>query len=154
MGAFAAAASPGRAVPPPEATVFQPGGRDPLVRFGSAAAAVAICADTGRPAHARAAAERGADTYLASVFAAPIDFAKDVANLEACAARHALAVVFANFGAPSGGVPSAGRSAIWSPRGERLVQLEPSGAGVAVASESGGGWRARAIMLDGRPPRA
>ena len=48
-------------VPPPEGTVFQPGDRNPLIRFGDNIAAMAICADIGRPAHAQEAAARDAN---------------------------------------------------------------------------------------------
>ena len=43
-------------------------------------------------------------------------------------------VIFSNYGGPSGGLPSAGRSAIWSAQGKLLTQLEASGAGIAVAT--------------------
>jgi hypothetical protein len=58
-----------------------------------------------------------------------------------------MLVAMANFGGPTGGLPSAGRSAIWSDRADPLVRLEPAGAGLAVAAEDDAGWRARAIML-------
>lgn len=61
-----------------------------------------------------------------------------------------MAVVLANYGGPSGGLPSAGRSAIWSETGNRLAVLETVGAGVAVARETPAGWRARTIMLEVR----
>jgi NAD+ synthase (glutamine-hydrolysing) len=60
-----------------------------------------------------------------------------------------MAVAFANYGGPSGGLASGGRSAVWSETGELLAQLEASGGGVAVAIESHAGWRAKAIMLGG-----
>jgi predicted amidohydrolase len=147
LGAFPASASPDGVVPPAEATVFSPGDRNPLVRLGESTAAVAVCADTGRPSHPEAAAERGARTYLASMFVIPADLPQDTANLATYAARHSMAVVLANFGGPSGGLPAAGSSAIWSERGELLVQLEETGSGVAVASEGPEGWRTRAIMI-------
>jgi predicted amidohydrolase len=146
LGAFPTSASPDGIVPPPEASVFEPGDRNPLVRLGDGVAAVAVCADIGRPSHPKTAAERGARTYLASMFVIPADFENDSAKLESYAAQHAMAVVLANYGGPSGGLPSAGGSAIWSERGERLVQLEATGSGVAVAIEGPIGWRARAIM--------
>jgi NAD+ synthase (glutamine-hydrolysing) len=127
--------------------VFHAGRRNPLVRFEGHAAAVAVCADTGRPPHSREAAERGASVYLAGMFVIPSEFDRETANLASLAARHSLVVVFANYGGASGGLASAGRSAIWSERGERLVQLEGSGAGVAFATETHDGWRTRAIML-------
>jgi predicted amidohydrolase len=147
LGAFSESARVDGIVPPAEATAFHPGDRNPLVRFEGHTAAVAVCADTGRASHPQAAAERGAKTYLASMFVIPSEFDRETANLEAYTARHAMAVVFANYGGPSGGLASGGRSAIWSEQGERLIQLEATGAGVAVAIETPAGWRARAIRV-------
>jgi predicted amidohydrolase len=147
LGAFPASANPGGPVPPAEATVFQAGTLNPLVRLGDHTAAVAVCADTGRPSHPQQAAERGADTYLASMFVIPADLASDVRNLSAYALRHSMAVVLANHGGPTGGLPSAGSSAIWSPAGERIAQLGTEGAGVVVAREDGGRWHGSAIAV-------
>lgn len=147
MGAFDEGASRDGVVPPPEANFFQPGELNPLVRFGGNTAAVAVCADTGRPSHAEAAKARGAEIYLASMFVIPSEFERETANLIEYAARHSMVVAFANYGGPSGGLASAGRSAVWSERGELLVQLPRAGAGVAVASESESGWRCKTVML-------
>src|SRR5258708_664910 len=71
LGAFPPSASGDScdgSVPPAEATVFQPGDRNPIIRLGDHVAAVAVCADIGSPAHAELAAKRSADTYLASMF--------------------------------------------------------------------------------------
>jgi predicted amidohydrolase len=133
MGAFSEAAGVDGIVPPAEATVFQPGDANPLVLFGGHTAAVAVCADIGRPSHAQAAAERGATTYLASMFVIPSEFEGDAAKLQSYAVRHSMAVVLANYGGPTGGLAAAGRSSIWSATGELLVQLGTSGSGVAVA---------------------
>lgn len=149
MGAFSAAAACDGVVPPAEATFFHPGDLNPLVRFGGNTAAVAVCADTGRPSHPAAAAARGAEIYLASMFVIPSEFEREAGNLKEYAARHSLAVAFANYGGPTGGLASAGRSALWSETGELLAQLAPAGAGVAFAAESGSGRRAGAVMLDG-----
>lgn len=149
LGAFPPAASCDGTVPPAEATVFAPGALDPLVRFGGNTAAVAICADIGDPSHPRRAVERGADTYLAGMFVIPSEFEREAVSLGAYAARHSLTVVFANFGGPSGGLRSAGRSGIWSGTGELLARLDPVGTGLAVALESDAGWHAKAIMLGG-----
>jgi predicted amidohydrolase len=147
LGAFSESAGVDGIVPPGEATTFYPGDYNPLVRFGGHTAAIAVCADIGRPSHPEAAAKRGAKTYFASMFVIPSEFERDAANLETYAARHSMAVVFANYGGPSGGLASAGRSAVWSEKGERLVQLEANGAGVAVATQTDAGWRAKSIML-------
>jgi predicted amidohydrolase len=141
LGAFSASASADGIVPPAEATIFRPGNRNPLVRFGDNIAAVAVCADTSRPSHPEDAALRGAKTYLASMFVIPSDLERETASLASYAARHSMAVVFANFGGASGGLPSGGRSAIWSESGELLARLNETGAGVVVATATDAGWR-------------
>jgi predicted amidohydrolase len=147
MGAFPASVSPDGVVPPAEATVFQPGDRDPLVPLGEDTAAVAVCADTGQPSHAQRAAGRGATAYLASMFIIPTYIEAESANLASYARRHAMAVVLANYGGPTGGLPSAGGSAIWSPEGELLAQLDATGAGIVIATESDASWRAETLTL-------
>jgi predicted amidohydrolase len=150
LGAFPLDASPDGIVPPAEATVFHPGNRNPLVRFDGNTAAVAVCADIGRPSHPKDAADRGAKSYLASMFVIPADLEQDTARLRNYAVRHSMAVVFANYGGLTGGLPSAGSSAILSEQGEFLAQLQVTGAGVAIAIEDETGWRAKEVMLGGR----
>jgi predicted amidohydrolase len=149
LGAFSSGASCDGIVPPAEATVFHSGIWNPLVRFGGHTAAVAVCADTGRPSHPQEAADRGARTYLASMFVIPSEFQRETATLPAYAAQHSMAVAFANYGGPTGGLASGGGSAIWSETGELLAQLEAIGIGVSVASESPAGWRPNSVMLGG-----
>lgn len=130
-----------------EEAAVQPGDRDPLVRLGDGIGAVAVCADANRPSHPSEAAARGARTYLVSTFIVPTEMEAKTASLRAYAVEHSMTVVFANYGGPSGGLTSAGRSAIWSDRGEPLAQLEGTGAGVVVAVDSDAGWRGRTVML-------
>jgi predicted amidohydrolase len=150
LGAFPADVNPGGIVPPAEATVFHPGNRNPLLQFDGNTAAVAVCADIGRPSHPQEAAERGVKNYLASMFVIPADFPKDIARLREYAKQHSMTVVFSNFGGPSGGLPSAGSSAIFSEKGELLVQLQTTGAGVAIAIEGKTGWRTKAVSIGGK----
>jgi hypothetical protein len=93
------------------------------------------------------AAEQGANIYLASMFVIPSDLEGEVSKLRRYAVQHRMMTALANFGSPSGGLRSAGRSAIWSDKGELLVQPEASGAGVAIVVESEHGRRTRAIMI-------
>jgi predicted amidohydrolase len=148
LGAFSESARCDGSVPPAESTVFQPGDRDPLVRFAGNDAALAICADVGRPSHPRQAAARGARTYLASMFVIPSEFEADSSRLAGYAEQYSMVVALANYGSPTGGLAAAGRSSIWSEKGELLARLAPSGAGVAVATEMPEGWRAKTIALD------
>lgn len=148
LGAFPQDVNPDGMVPPAEATVFHAGSRNPLVRVAGHNAAVAVCADIGQPTHPKKAAARGAGMYLASAFVIPPDFEQDTAKLRSYAAAYGMAVVFANYGGPSGGLPSAGRSGVWSDSGELLVQLGPRGSGLAVAIETEGGWRGTTVAVD------
>jgi predicted amidohydrolase len=147
LGAFGTSASCDGSVPPAEATVFHAGDRNPLIRVGGGSAAVAICADTGQSSHPQLAADRGAKTYLASMFVIPSEFDRDAAKLSAYAAQHAMTVAMANYGCRSGGLAAGGRSSIWSETGELLAQLETKGAGIAVATEGRGRWQARTVMV-------
>jgi predicted amidohydrolase len=151
LGAFSPGAIVDGVVPAAEATVFQPGDRTPLVRVGDSVAAVAVCADTGSPSHPQAAAARGAATYLASMFIIPSEFDGEAARLRAYAAEYSMALVMANFGGPSGGLAAAGRSAIWSERGDLLAQLDSARIGLALATKSRSGWRAATIELARQP---
>lgn len=110
-------------------------------------AALAICADTARPSHVRGAVERGATVYLAGMFIIPSDLPDDVPRLSCHARNHAVVVAMANFGRSSGGLASAGRSGIWSPTGDLLVQLPAEGAGIAVAAGSSSGWESKGVRL-------
>jgi predicted amidohydrolase len=149
LGAFPPDANGGGPVPPAETTVFQPGRRNPLVHFHGHTAAVAVCADIARPAHAEEAVRRGARNYLASTFVIPADLDKDLGRLKTYVVQHALTVVFANFGGPSGGLPSAGSSAIISAGGDVLARLPRSGAGLALAREATTGWEGWTIEAQG-----
>lgn len=149
LGAFPATAGRDGTVPPAESTVFEPGDRDALVRFGDSIAAVAVCADIGRPSHPRQAADRGATTYLAGMFVIPSEFDGEATKLRDHAIEYSMVVAFANFGGPSGGLAAAGRSGVWSGNGELLVRLDDAGAGIAVVTETEQGWETKAHMLSG-----
>jgi predicted amidohydrolase len=121
--------------------------------LGGNTAAVAVCADIGRPSHPQLAADRGANIYLASMFVIPSEFEGDATKLNGYAVEHSMMVALANYGAATGGLAAAGRSAVWSEAGGLLVQLAASGAGVGVVAESRkGGWRAKTFMLSDLAP--
>jgi len=88
-----------------------------------------------------------AQTCPASTFVIPSQLEDEIAKLRRYAFEHSMIVAVANFGSPSGGLASGGRSSIWSEAGELLVQLGVNGAGVAVVTETPRGWRARSVML-------
>jgi predicted amidohydrolase len=115
--------------------------------FGDSTAAIAVCADIGTPAHPQRAVDRGADAYLASMFVIPSDYDGEVAKLSSYARQHRLLTALTNFGGPSGGLRSAGRSAIGSEAGELLVRLDANGSGIAVVTETPRDCQTRAVMV-------
>jgi predicted amidohydrolase len=145
LGAFPAEVNPGGPVPPPEPSIFQAGSLDPLVAVHGARAAVAICADTGHASHAQAAADRGAQLYLASMFFTPGEVEQEHARLQSYAARHRLLVVASNYGGPTGSLPSGGHSAIWSSEGALITRIAATRSGIALAQPTGSGWHGTVI---------
>lgn len=147
LGAFPRRTVPDGSVPPAEATVFEPGDREPVVQLGDSIRGVGICADTSRPSYVERAARRGARSYFASMFVVPSDVEEDTSRLRGYAELHSMPVVFSNYGGPSGGLPAGGESAVWSETGDLVARLNGSGMGVAVGVEEADGWNGSAIML-------
>jgi predicted amidohydrolase len=135
LGAFTDAAlcdSVTGALPPPESTIFQSGESHPVIEYLGQTVGLAVCADVGQPAHAAKAAASGARFYLASMFVIPSDFQIECSRLSQYAGQHGMITALSNFGGPSGGLRSAGRSSIWSDTGELLVQLGEEDFGIAT----------------------
>lgn len=140
LGAFPSDVGPDGVVPPAEDTVFVPGNRQPLVHFEGQCAAIGICGESLFEQHSADAAQRGATAYLTGHFGIPLDVGFRAKLLRAYARRHSMVVAFANYGGPTGGLRAGGKSAIWSEGGERLAELPPEGAGIAIAKRGAGGW--------------
>ncbi|MGI9627781.1 MAG: carbon-nitrogen hydrolase family protein [Longimicrobiales bacterium] len=130
-----------------EELAFMAGEPTPLVQLGGVPAALAICADASHPSHAEEAAQLGARSYLVSAFVTPEDLPRKVERLVGYAKLHTMPVVFANYGGPSGGLPSGGSSAIWSDTGALVAQLTAEGPGLVMASSRGGVWVGRTVNL-------
>lgn len=144
LGAFPTSASVDGVVPPAETTAFSAGNLNPQLEISGQSAAIAVCADANRPAHAAKAASKGATLYLVSSFVIPSEFEEATTNLAAHAKNHGMTVVFANYGAASGGLQSAGQSSIWLGDGRLAGRLGNSGSGVVVALERAGKWSVEA----------
>ena len=145
LGTFPSSARADGRVPPPEASVFVPGSSAPLVTLGSGLAAPAICADTSCASHPEDAANRGANAYLVGMFVIPDELEAIRVRMAGYARRHEMTVALANYGGPSAGCAAAGSSAIWSPHGDRLVELPASGRGIALARYDGLGWETQRV---------
>jgi len=126
---------------------FQPATENPMVGLHGEKIAFAICADTTHAVHAQNAAARGASIYLAGVYFSPESFESNAARMRGYAEEHAMLAVLANSASPGTGTRSAGRSAIWSPSGELLDQLEGIGSGIVLATRGRNGWHGEAFRV-------
>lgn len=108
---------------------------------------VAICADLTQAAHARACAALGADIYAAGVCISHRGYDADAELMAGHAARHRMLAVMANYNRPTGGHDVAGKSAIWSPAGRRLVWADRSADALVIATRVEGHWRGTVVRF-------
>lgn len=124
-----------------EMGVFAAGAGGAPLRVGEAAVGLAICRDASFPEHAADAASRGVDVYAAGVMIDDEGYAKKAPLLRGYARRHRMAVLMANYAGVTGGMASAGRSAVWTEDGEVVAACEGPEEALLVAAKEGGAWR-------------
>lgn len=146
LGAFRPEDHPGGAVPPSEHAFFEAGTVNPIIAWRGHRLALSICADSAYPDHAQRAAERGASLYLSCQFAIAAHMAFKMSWLKEAARRHALTVVFANYGGPTGGLEAAGGSCVRSADGNAVVRLCEKGVGLAIGWEDATGWHGKTLL--------
>ncbi len=92
--------------------------------------APAICYESSVDEHLQAAAERGAQLYLASVVKFPHHIPIAYERLPRKARQYQMAVAMVNGVGRCEGGECAGSSAVWSTKGELLAQLDDKSEGV------------------------
>ncbi len=132
---------------PGEEKVFQPGHLNPMIYSGSDKASLAICADLTNPDHAADAARNESTLYLAGAFITPEGYSKDTNLLKKYARKYSMGVALANLGSESGGMMSAGKSAIWSDAGEKVAGLDGLGEGLVIAKKINGRWSGKSMII-------
>ena len=128
-----------------EAQRFVPGSSPAVVEVDGWRLGLAICKDTGIPAHADVTATLGMDAYVAGVLDSADDASVQDERAHRVASRHHVWVVVASFAGSTGGGydVAAAQSRIWSPDG------------IAVASAGRDVGRiARATLVKGYTPTA
>jgi len=123
-----------------EEAAFACGQGGTTLNVDDAQVALAVCAEITHASHAAAAAQAGAQLYAASVLVSENGYAADAALLQGYAATHALPVLMANHGGPSGGWQCAGRSAMWDETGTLLAAAPGDGECLLLARRAGGAW--------------
>jgi predicted amidohydrolase len=132
---------------PGEEAVFAAGPGGPPLSIEDATVALAICADTTHPEHAAHAAARGANVYAAGVLITESGYGPDTAQLTVYAKEHQMAVLMANYGGPTGGWESAGKSAIWSEDGSVVAAAGGTGEFLVIGRKQGGVWNGAALPV-------
>lgn len=105
-----------------------------LQEWNSHTVASAICADTNHPGHASQAAAAGACVYAAGILTSANGYAAEAPLWASYAREHAMTVVIANHGGPSGGYVPAGRSGIWDSSGTCLASAKGNGDWLVIAN--------------------
>ena len=130
-----------------ELHVFRPGpGGAPLL-IGEATVALAICADASHPQHAARAAERGANVYATGALVDVAGYARKAALMGTYAREHKMAVLLANYSGASGGLVSAGRSALWSDDGQLVAACTGTEEALLVGRKQAGTWSGSELCL-------
>ncbi|WP_433318862.1 nitrilase-related carbon-nitrogen hydrolase [Micromonospora chersina] len=110
---------------------FRPGPEPTVLGVDGWRLGLAVCRDTGVPAHAEATVARGADAYLAGVLESDDDAAVPEERARRIATAQGVWVAVASFAGATGGgyARAAGGSGVWSPVGLAVVR-----AGTAVGA--------------------
>ena len=101
---------------------FVPGPAPAVVEVRGWRLGLAVCKDTGVPAHSAATAALGIDAYVAGLVDHPFESVIQEQRATRIATGHGVFVAFASFAGPNGApyAETAGRSGIWSPAGTVL----------------------------------
>ncbi|MFO2463090.1 carbon-nitrogen hydrolase family protein [Pseudomonas sp. 15FMM2] len=132
---------------PGEELAFAPGTGGAALVWGDDRVALAVCADFAHASHPRAAAALGATVYAAGVLIGESGYAADTALLQGYAAEHAMVVLMANHGGPSGGWQCAGRSAIWGEDGCLIAAAQGVGEVLVIARREAGRWTGQCVEI-------
>ena len=100
--------------------------------------ALAICADTANEQHPHAAAVAGATLYVAGSAISIAGYSKEQQLLSDYAKLFSFGILLANHAFATGGHASAGRSAVWLPDGQLLVEAPGQGEFLVLADEDSG----------------
>jgi len=130
-----------------EEVYFSSLGLNPVLIEEGIKISFAICADITHAVHREKAAQTGSKEYLASVFITPKGYRKEAKMMEDYARKSDIFVAMANFGGKSGGISSAGKSAIWSNKGKLVSKLRDKGEGLAIATVNDHTWSGKTIHI-------
>lgn len=132
---------------PGEEVVFSQGSGGAMLNIDGEPIALSICADFTHASHVHAAVTSGAGIYATGVLISENGYPHDSQLLQGYAREHALGVLMANHGGPSGGWACAGRSAFWAAGGEQVVGAPGTGDCLVIARRRDGVWQGEVVQV-------
>lgn len=133
-----------------EENFFSAGVNDGLqIRLDDEAFSIAICADITNPAHAVKAASLNSTIYLASIFYTTNGISEGYQDLQGYAKDLSMNVLMSNFGGPSYGFESAGKSAFWNNEGNLVGSFEGFGEGLLIVRRNEISWETEILRSAG-----
>lgn len=131
---------------PDEALYFSSGNSYSFIEIAGKKIAIAICADTNNPQHAKYCANNGANIYIAGVLITEKGYFADTQNLKKYAEDYGMLVAMANHNFPTGNWSPIGKSAIWDSSGLLEVASE-KGRSLIIAEDSPSGWISEIVEI-------
>lgn len=120
---------------------------NPQVKLDDEIISLAICADIANLRHPEHAATSGSTIYLPCIFYTPSGIVNGHERLSGYAKKHSMHVLMSNYGGPSWGLESGGKSAFWTNDGALQGSLGSSGEGLLIAAKEYDGWTCETIGM-------
>jgi len=120
---------------------------NPVISIDGENISSAICADIANPKHPEAASLIGSSIYMPGVLITKKGYKADAELLSNYAKKFSMTVIMANFSGESGGYESAGKSAIWSKKGDLIAQFDESNEGLVIATKEDEVWTGKTVKL-------
>jgi len=111
---------------------FVSGDKQLIIQLGELKIAPAICYESLQENHAEAAHQLGAAIYIASVAKSQKGVDKAMIHYPAMAKKYAMPVMMCNCTGYCDNFEAVGKSAVWSPDGNLLAQLDEKPEGILI----------------------
>ena len=131
---------------PGEEKYFKAGKELKFITVNNQKVAMAICADTNNPMHAKACAEVGASIYVAGVLITEGGYISDTDKLNSYAKQYNMLVAMANHYHPTGGWEPTGKSAAWYKNGSLAIAGIDSKS-LVISEKKNGNWISEIVEM-------
>ncbi|WP_303920428.1 carbon-nitrogen hydrolase family protein [Draconibacterium sediminis] len=117
---------------PPEEPFFTAAKNPMVLNLETEVVSPAICYEASNDAHWEYASQNNATIYIASVLSSVAGIEAEIKKLSGMAKNKNLVTLMSNYVGRSGGYECAGRSSVWSEKGELMGQLDEKTEGLLL----------------------